>query len=41
MLNGFPLWKNAVVPHPMNGWAAIGTSSFEFAQFDNFLVDAS
>ncbi|XP_058235523.1 galactocerebrosidase isoform X1 [Hemibagrus wyckioides] len=41
MLNGFPLWKNAVVVQPMNGWAAIGTSSFEFAQFDNFLVDAS
>lgn len=40
MLNGFPLWKNAVVLQPKNGWAAIGTSSFEFAQFDNFLVDA-
>ncbi|KAI5090766.1 galactocerebrosidase precursor, partial [Silurus meridionalis] len=40
MLNGFPLWKNAVVLHPKNGWAAIGTSSFDFAQFDNFLVDA-
>ncbi|KAK2864251.1 hypothetical protein Q7C36_003405 [Tachysurus vachellii] len=40
MLNGFPLWKNAAVLQPKNGWAAIGTSSFEFAQFDNFLVDA-
>ncbi|MCJ8743896.1 hypothetical protein PDJAM_G00099610 [Pangasius djambal] len=40
MLNGFPLWKNAVVLRPKNGWAAIGTSSFDIAQFDNFLVDA-
>lgn len=40
MLNGYPLWKNAVVLQPKNGWAAIGTLSFESAQFDNFLVDA-
>ncbi|XP_066533391.1 galactocerebrosidase isoform X2 [Hoplias malabaricus] len=39
MLNGYPLWKNAVVLQPKNGWAAIGTHSFEFAQFDNFLVN--
>ncbi|TRY77581.1 hypothetical protein DNTS_007217 [Danionella cerebrum] len=31
MLNGFPLWKNAVVLEPRNGWAALGTSSFEHA----------
>ncbi|XP_060773967.1 galactocerebrosidase [Neoarius graeffei] len=40
MLNSFLLWKDAVVVQPKHGWAAIGTSSFEFAQFDNFLVDA-
>ncbi|XP_076873927.1 galactocerebrosidase [Brachyhypopomus gauderio] len=40
MLNGYPLWKNAVVLRPQKGWAAIGTSSFEYAQFDNFMVDA-
>uniref|UniRef100_A0A4W4G4T7 Galactocerebrosidase n=1 Tax=Electrophorus electricus TaxID=8005 RepID=A0A4W4G4T7_ELEEL len=40
MLNGYPLWKNAVVLQPLNGWAAIGTNSFEYAQFDNFKVDA-
>ncbi|XP_028995858.1 galactocerebrosidase isoform X1 [Betta splendens] len=37
-LNGFPLWKNAVVLNPQSGWAAIGTKSFELAQFDNFAV---
>uniref|UniRef100_A0A8C4NK54 Galactocerebrosidase n=2 Tax=Dicentrarchus labrax TaxID=13489 RepID=A0A8C4NK54_DICLA len=39
-LNGYPLWKNAVVLTPKNGWAAIGTRSFELAQFDNFAVVA-
>ncbi|XP_052001514.1 galactocerebrosidase isoform X1 [Xyrauchen texanus] len=39
-LNGYPLWKNAVLWEPRNGWAAIGTSSFEPAQFDNFSVEA-
>uniref|UniRef100_A0A3Q3XEL3 Galactocerebrosidase n=1 Tax=Mola mola TaxID=94237 RepID=A0A3Q3XEL3_MOLML len=39
-LNGYPLWKNAVVLTPKNGWAAIGTHSFELAQFDNFAVVA-
>ncbi|KAJ4939900.1 hypothetical protein JOQ06_029336 [Pogonophryne albipinna] len=38
LLNGFPLWKNAVVLAPPNGWAALGTHSFELAQFDNFAV---
>ncbi|KAJ8270022.1 hypothetical protein GJAV_G00109440 [Gymnothorax javanicus] len=38
MLNGYPLWKNAVVLGPKNGWAAIGTKSFELAQFDNFEI---
>uniref|UniRef100_A0AAQ5YPL3 Galactocerebrosidase n=1 Tax=Amphiprion ocellaris TaxID=80972 RepID=A0AAQ5YPL3_AMPOC len=40
LLNGFPLWRNAVVLTPKNGWAAIGTHSFELAQFDNFSVIA-
>uniref|UniRef100_A0A8D3DL53 Galactocerebrosidase n=1 Tax=Scophthalmus maximus TaxID=52904 RepID=A0A8D3DL53_SCOMX len=40
LLNGFPLWQNAVVLTPNNGWAAIGTRSFELAQFDNFAVVA-
>ena len=40
LLNGYPLWKNAVVLGPKNGWAAIGTKSFELAQFDNFAVTA-
>ncbi|XP_028294488.1 galactocerebrosidase isoform X2 [Gouania willdenowi] len=39
-LNGYLLWKNAVVLTPKNGWAAIGTKSFELAQFDNFTVTA-
>lgn len=39
-LNGYPLWKNAVVLTPKNGWAAIGTHSYELAQFDNFAVVA-
>ncbi|KAB0342867.1 hypothetical protein FD754_019793 [Muntiacus muntjak] len=40
-LNGKTLWKNISVNFPGNGWAAIGTHSFEFAQFDNFRVEAS
>ncbi|KAF4099212.1 galactocerebrosidase isoform X1 [Onychostoma macrolepis] len=40
MLNGYPLWKNTVVLEPKNGWAALGTLSFEYAQFDNFEVNA-
>ncbi|XP_069884515.1 galactocerebrosidase isoform X1 [Dipodomys merriami] len=40
MLNGQFLWKNVQVHYPRNGWAAIGTHSFEFAQFDNFHVEA-
>ncbi|XP_030580847.1 galactocerebrosidase isoform X2 [Archocentrus centrarchus] len=40
MLNGYPLWKNAVVLTPKSGWAAIGTHSFELAQFDNFSLVA-
>ncbi|XP_054547795.1 galactocerebrosidase isoform X2 [Talpa occidentalis] len=41
MLNDKILWKNVHVNFPKNGWAAIGTHSFEFAQFDNFYVNAS
>ncbi|KAI2651722.1 Galactocerebrosidase [Labeo rohita] len=40
MLNGYLLWKNAVVVEPKNGWVALGTLSFEYAQFDNFKVNA-
>ncbi|KAM5240699.1 galactocerebrosidase isoform 2-T5 [Hipposideros larvatus] len=39
-LNGKPLWTDIPVHFPKNGWAAIGTHSFEFAQFDNFRVEA-
>lgn len=39
-LNGYQLWKNGVVLTPPSGWAAIGTHSFELAQFDNFAVTA-
>ncbi|XP_028633118.1 galactocerebrosidase [Grammomys surdaster] len=41
MLNGKILWKNVPVKYPGHGWAAIGTHTFEFAQFDNFHVEAS
>uniref|UniRef100_A0A8C0PPX3 Galactocerebrosidase n=1 Tax=Canis lupus familiaris TaxID=9615 RepID=A0A8C0PPX3_CANLF len=41
MLNGKTVWKNIPVSFPKNGWAAIGTHSFEFAQFDNFHVEAT
>lgn len=40
-LNGYQLWKNSVVLTPPSGWAAIGTHSFELAQFDNFAVTAA
>ncbi|KAM9201818.1 galactocerebrosidase isoform 3-T3 [Dugong dugon] len=40
VLNGKPLWTDVRVNFPKNGWAAIGTYSFEFAQFDNFQVEA-
>ncbi|KAJ7415643.1 Galactocerebrosidase [Pitangus sulphuratus] len=41
LLNGYPLWENVTVSKPSHGWAALGTRSFEFAQFDNFHVEAS
>ncbi|KAM9651802.1 galactocerebrosidase isoform 3-T3 [Morphnus guianensis] len=41
LLNGYPLWENVTVSKLSNGWAAIGTRSFEFAQFDNFHIEAS
>ncbi|XP_029453586.1 galactocerebrosidase isoform X2 [Rhinatrema bivittatum] len=41
LLNGYPLWKDVFTVGSRNGWAAIGTSSFELAQFDNFSVEAS
>uniref|UniRef100_H0VF42 Galactocerebrosidase n=3 Tax=Cavia porcellus TaxID=10141 RepID=H0VF42_CAVPO len=40
-LNGKVLWENIHVKYPKNGWAAIGTHSFEFAQFDNFHVEVT
>ncbi|XP_069028558.1 galactocerebrosidase isoform X2 [Embiotoca jacksoni] len=40
LLNGHPLWSTAVVLTPKSGWAAIGTRSFQLAQFDNFAVAA-
>ncbi|XP_004642835.1 galactocerebrosidase [Octodon degus] len=40
-LNGKVLWHNIHVKFPRNGWAAIGTRSFEFAQFDNFHVEVT
>ncbi|XP_006164764.2 galactocerebrosidase isoform X2 [Tupaia chinensis] len=40
-LNDKSLWTDILVPFPKNGWAAIGTHSFEFAQFDNFHVEAA
>ncbi|KAM6171603.1 galactocerebrosidase [Erethizon dorsatum] len=40
-LNGKVLWENIHVKYPKNGWAAIGTHSFEFAQFDNFRVEVA
>ncbi|NP_998276.2 galactocerebrosidase precursor [Danio rerio] len=39
-LNGYSLWKNAVLLNPLHGWVAIGTSSFQLAQFDNFVIEA-
>uniref|UniRef100_A0A2K6GCC2 Galactocerebrosidase n=1 Tax=Propithecus coquereli TaxID=379532 RepID=A0A2K6GCC2_PROCO len=41
MLNDKFLWTDIPVNFPKNGWAAIGTHSFEFAQFDNFHVEAA
>lgn len=41
MLNDKSLWTDIPVNFPKNGWAAIGTHSFEFAQFDNFHVEAT
>lgn len=41
MLNGKILWENVPVKYPGHGWAAIGTHTFEFAQFDNFHVEAA
>ncbi|XP_036847426.2 galactocerebrosidase isoform X1 [Manis javanica] len=41
MLHDKSVWENIPVNHPRNGWAAIGTHSFESAQFDNFHVEAT
>ncbi|XP_078090418.1 galactocerebrosidase-like isoform X2 [Mustelus asterias] len=41
LLNGNLLWKGVRVLKPYNGWAAIGTHTFELAQFDNFRIQAS
>ncbi|XP_013856030.1 galactocerebrosidase [Austrofundulus limnaeus] len=39
-LDGRVLWKGTVSLQQENGWVAIGTNSFELAQFDNFAVMA-
>lgn len=41
LLNGKPVWSEIPVNFPKNGWAAIGTYSFDFAQFDNFYVNST
>ncbi|KAG9481760.1 hypothetical protein GDO78_010797 [Eleutherodactylus coqui] len=40
LLNGNPLWTGVLTLGPVHGWTAIGTGSFEFVQFDNFMVEA-
>ncbi|XP_068948478.1 galactocerebrosidase [Petaurus breviceps papuanus] len=40
VLDNMLLWKGMLSSHSQNGWAAIGTHSYEFAQFDNFHVEA-
>ncbi|KAM5128944.1 LOW QUALITY PROTEIN: galactocerebrosidase [Mantella aurantiaca] len=40
LLNGNPLWTDAITEGPDHGWAAMGTNAFQFAQFDNFMVEA-
>ncbi|XP_073434328.1 galactocerebrosidase isoform X2 [Dendrobates tinctorius] len=40
LLNGNPLWTDVITLGPVHGWAAIGTGALEFAQFDNFMVEA-
>ncbi|XP_053553556.1 galactocerebrosidase isoform X1 [Bombina bombina] len=40
LVNGQQLWKDVITIGPLHGWTAIGTSSFEFAQFDNFMIEA-
>ncbi|XP_043840780.1 galactocerebrosidase [Dromiciops gliroides] len=40
-LDNTHLWKGVVTLSPTKGWAAIGTSGFEFAQFDNFYIEAT
>ncbi|XP_076834877.1 galactocerebrosidase [Brachyhypopomus gauderio] len=37
-LDGYELWNSVVFLKPKNGWGAIGTSTFELAQFDNFVI---
>ncbi|XP_074091686.1 galactocerebrosidase isoform X2 [Macrotis lagotis] len=39
-IDGVVLWTGGKFFYPQNGWAAIGTGSFEFAQFDNFHIEA-
>ncbi|XP_020855953.1 galactocerebrosidase isoform X1 [Phascolarctos cinereus] len=41
ILDNWLLWKGNLPSYPQNGWAAIGTRSFEFAQFDNFHIEAT
>ncbi|XP_061600118.1 galactocerebrosidase isoform X2 [Cololabis saira] len=39
-LDGKPLWNHTALLAPPSGWTALGTRSFELAQFDNFAVAA-
>ncbi|XP_074145917.1 galactocerebrosidase isoform X1 [Sminthopsis crassicaudata] len=41
ILDNTHLWEGVLPLYPKNGWAAIGTHSFEFAQFDNFHIEAT
>uniref|UniRef100_F7DCB3 Galactocerebrosidase n=1 Tax=Monodelphis domestica TaxID=13616 RepID=F7DCB3_MONDO len=38
LLNDTVLWNAPINSFPKKGWAAIGTRSFEFGQFDNFRI---
>ena len=39
-LNGHQLWNQTAALAPESGWVAVGTGSFELAQFDDFAVVA-
>lgn len=41
MIDGAVVFHTDNFKESPNGWAAIGTSSFDYAQFDNFAVNSS